>query len=92
MAEDSDRQIDADEANRLAQELNRQVYHDIPEYTPETQEAPGRQEGNQPPSYVLRDPPDRELEERVFPPQVDAPASIGGGPDAIESLQEEERR
>jgi hypothetical protein len=92
MEEDSDRQIDAGEVNRMAQEFDRQVNQDIPEYSPESSEATGSEEESQLPSGVLRDPPDRQLEERAWPPPLDTPASIGGGPNEIQALREEEQR
>jgi hypothetical protein len=87
----ADRQIDASEANRLAQELNRQVYADIPEFQPESISAGATKESPAIPG-VERDPPDRELEERVWPPVGETPTEIGGGAAAIEALTEEERR
>lgn len=88
------RQIDAAEANRMAQEINRQVYQDIPEYSPEREDAPGpgadqRQEA---PSDVDRDPPDRELTEDTFPPRVGESTTIGGSAEDRAILKEEEQR
>jgi hypothetical protein len=85
-----DRQIDAAEANRLAQDLDRQAHPEIPEFRPDAGEAVEADRSTIP--DVERNPPDRNLEERVWPPVVESPTEIGGGPDAIEALTEEERR
>jgi hypothetical protein len=85
-----DRQIDAGEANRLAQEINRQTYSDLPEFTPDAEQAAAPEQSHI--EDVERDPPDRNLEERVWPPVRDTPTVIGGDPGTIAALREEERR
>jgi hypothetical protein len=88
----SGRQINAGEANRLAQELNRQVTPDIPAYTADETAQSGDSERQDTPSDNDRESPDRALEESSFPPDIQGDATIGGSEDERRILRLEEER
>jgi hypothetical protein len=84
---ESARRIDADEANRMAQELNNQALGiDTPVHEIETE--------NRTESEPVRGTP-AVIEERgrsVFPPEIDADTTVGGDPESQAVLREEESR
>jgi hypothetical protein len=84
---ESARRIDAAEANRLAQELNNQALGiDAPVHVIETENRTESEPVGSTPAVI------EEGGRHVFPPDIDADATVGGDPESQAVLREEESR